>query len=267
MTRGVRVHAAMTRFLALGAVLALLAGCAATPPAGGPAAAKGDARAPARDPAITAFEARQRAAAESAFQQGRHADALWAWDTVLALAPQDAAAARRRADVAAAAEAAAQDRTQRARQAQQRGETDNATRLYLEAIAALPGGHPLAGNAADALREMERERTKRGNVVGFRAAQALQPRSGTAAERNELEHATMLAGQGEVDAAIATLEPLVARRPPDSGARALLADLLVRRADRLQPQDVPGAIAALERALQLVPGHRAAAGRLRTLRP
>lgn len=260
MTRGLST-------VALLASLALLTACAGAPPAAGTAPAKGEARAPARDPALTAFEARQRAAAESAFQQGRHADALWAWDTVLALAPQDAAAARRRAEVLAAAEAAAQDRTQRARQAQQRGEAETATRLYLEAIAALPGGHPAAGSAADALRELERERTKRGNVVGFRAAQVLQPRGGSATERNELEHATMLAGQGEVDAAIATLEPLVGRRPADSGARQALADLLVRRADRLQPQDVPGAIAALERALQLVPGHRAAAGRLRTLRP
>lgn len=247
------------------ALLALLAGCAGTPAPGG-GAPRPDARPPARPAAVVAYEARQRAEAEAAQQQGRLADALWAWDIVLALAPNDAAAAKRRAEVQALAEAGAAERVARARQAQQRGEHDAAVRLNLEALALLPGPHPTSSAAADSLREIERERTKRGNVVGFRAAQVLQ-RSPAAAERNELEHAALLAGQGDIDAAIVTLEPLVARRPADTAARNALADLLVRRAERQQPTDLPGAVAALERALQLVPGHRSASARLKAWRP
>lgn len=254
----------MKRCLGLAALgAALLAGCAGSPP---PATgARSEARAPARDPAVAAFEARQRDEAEAAFRAGRHAEALWAWDVVLALAPQDAAAARRRAEVQAAAETAAEERVARARQAQQRGETEAAVRLYLEALAILPTGHASSTAAADALREIERERTRRGNVMGFRAAQVLQPRT-PATERNELEHAAMLAGQGEVEAAIATLEAVLTRRPADTAARNALADLLVRRAERLQANDRRGAAAALERALQLVPGHRGATARMRALR-
>jgi hypothetical protein len=260
-------------------VLATLAGCASEPPATGlPASVPDGSRAPARSlDAQAQFEQRQRALAETAAQQRRWADAVWAWDVVLALRPDDTQARDQRAKAQQQADDVAADRKARAQQARQRGDLDAATRLYLEALTQAPADRA----AADALREIERQRSRRGNVQGYRVpglnlvrrpdygGWALLPeRAGAAASRsNAQEHASLMASQGDLDAAIAMLEPLAKPPRADPAVRAQLADLYWRQALRLEAKDRQAAVVALERCLQLAPRHAQAAARLKDLRP
>ncbi len=271
-------------------LLLTLAGCTTPTPSPVPPSVAPVAADPEPEPytagALGAFQARQREAAEAAMRGGQWADALWALDVLLALRPGDAALAEQRAQAERAATAAAAVRLQRARQAQQRGDADAATRLYLEALALTPGD----AAAAQALRQIERERVRRqhlgqlsrntlarrsasestmaaplptpgGSAAGPAAASTASnpPGSLPNSERNEVEHASMLAAQGEVDAAIAVLRPLALARRPDPMARRLLADLYVRQAEALLPVDRAGALAALERSLQADPSQSRAA--------
>lgn len=239
------------------AAIALLAGCAAAPEL--PPAAAPPAPAPAPVPVaadtLPAFERQQRDAAQAAARQGRWADAVWAWDVVLALRPDDAAASAARAAALASARRIAADREARAHQARQRGDIDGAVKLYLEALAVAPED----ASAANALRDIERARTRRGNLAGPRSAQS---RPAAAAGRNELEHASLLASQGEYESAIVLLTPLARS---DARARTQLADIYWRQAQRLEARDRAAAIAALRHCLQLEPGHTAAAQKLKAL--
>ncbi len=252
----------------------LLTACATSEPpqpSSGPADRPGHARSSGQD-AVERFEDRQRASAETAMQQRRWADALWAWDVVLALEPRDAKAREQRNKARAQAEAAAAERRARAQQARQKGDTEGAMRLYLEALAQWPPD----AESADALREMERQRTRRGNVNGYRApgtvpARRPYPDDGrtTAAVvtgHNEIEHASLLASQGDLDAAIAMLQPLSIGRRPDPAVRSRLADFYWRKADQIAAKDPEAAIGALQRALQLVPGHPRAMAKLKELK-
>jgi hypothetical protein len=127
------------------------------------------------------------------------------------------------------------------------------------------------------LRELERNRGRRGNALGSKATVAMAPapkHSATAPARggngeldsNDLEHASMLASQGDVEGAIAMLKPMSTGPRADASARNLLADLYVQQSDKLAAKDRAGAIRALEACLQLVPGHRNAAAKLKALR-
>jgi len=94
-------------------------------------------------------------------------------------------------------------------------------------------------------------------------ANTLPPATSGGADRNELEHASLLAGQGEVDGAIAVLRPLVTSRRADPAVRRMLADLYLRQAEALMPNRRDAAVAALERAVQADPSHTRAAARLK----
>ncbi len=219
--------------------------------------------------ALAAFERQQRDAAEAATRQGRWADAIWAWDIVLALRPRDSDAARRRTLAEEAVRATLPDRLARARAARTRGDLDAAARAYLDVLALAPDH----AAAADAMREIERERVRRHQlgqpsrvVMARRAPADAGAREPTADERNELEHASMLAGQGEINSAISTLQPLAGPRRGNAALRALLAELYLRQADQLAPTDRAGAIAALERSLSVEPNQPKATQRLRQLR-
>jgi len=237
--------------------IALVAGCASAPepPPAAAAPAPPPVLAPASSDPLPAFELQQRDAARAAERQGRWADAVWAWDVVLALRPGDAAAREARAAAQASAKSVTAEREARAHQARQRGDLDGAVKLYLEALAATPNDT----SAADALRDLERSRTRRGNLAGPRSAQS---RPAPTAGRNELEHASLLASQGEYESAIALLAPLARS---DARARAQLADIYWRQAQKLEASDRTAAIAALRHCLQLEPGHKAAAQRLKAL--
>lgn len=252
----------------------LLTACAANEPpqpSSTPTDRLGHSRSSGQD-AVERLEDRQRALAEAAMQQRRWADAVWAWDVVLALAPRDAKARDQRNKARVQAEAAAAERRARAQQARQKGDAEGAMRLYLEALAQWPAD----AESADALREMERQRTRRGNVNGYRVPGTVPARRpypddarATAAVvtgHNELEHASLLASQGDLDAAIAMLQPLSMGRRPDPAVRSRLADFYWRKAEQVAAKDPQAAIGALQRALQLAPGHPRATAKLKELK-
>ncbi|MFT7774186.1 hypothetical protein [Roseateles sp.] len=265
------------------AVTLLLAACAAPPPQTAPtpvAAPPVAVRAPSPEAALDAFSRRHREAARAAEQQSRWLDAVWGWDVVLALEPDDREALARRAAAASAADKAASDRLQQARSAQQRGDTDAAVQLYLETLAHRPDDP----SAATALREIEAARAPRRNAaaVAARAApravarnpaptlRSTAPSSTVPAAspgpRNEFEHAGLLARQGEFDAAIKLLEPLAFAPGGDREARSALADVYYRQAAMLATSDPTSAKRALMRCLQLDPRHKDAALLWRKLR-
>lgn len=258
------------------ATAVLLAACTSvpTPPAAPPAV-------PALEPvvrvpeqpyasALSAFEQQHRQKATQAAAQGRWADARAAWDVVLALRPQDEEALIRRRDAVAAAEVSVAERLPRARQAQRKGDLEGASRLYLEVLAL----DPLHADAAAALRAIESERARRSRSIAASRGLAYRPPPAPApapmpaagAVRSNVEHAAMLSRQGEVDAAIALLQPVATARRPDPAARALMADLYVQQADRLASTNRAAAISALETSLKFAPGHPMATARLRELR-
>ena len=271
-----RALAAGLRMHVVAAVAVGAWGCAGMTPAAPIGAAPVAAAAlPPDDPApgpasdLAAFERQQRDAADVASRQGRWVDAIWAWDVVLALRPRDADAARRRAQAVEAINAALPERLARARAARSRGDIDVAARAYLDVLALAPD-HAVA---ADALREIERERVRRYQlgqpsraVMARRAPANASARDATVEERSEIEHASMLASQGDLKSAIAILQPLAGPRRGSATLRALLADLYLLQAEQLAATDRAGAIAALQRSLQADPNQQQAAQRLRQLR-
>jgi tetratricopeptide (TPR) repeat protein len=262
--------------LLIAATAALISGCAdiAPAPAASPPAAA--APLPPDDPApsskaeaLATFERQQREAADAAARQGRWVEAIWAWDVVLVLRPRDAEVTRRRAQAVDALNAALPERLARARAARSRGDLDAAARAYLDVLALAPDH----ATAADAMREIERERVRRYQlgqpsraVMARRAPANTTGQGATVEERGEIEHASMLASQGDVKSAIAILQPLAGPRRGSATLRALLADLYLLQAEQLVATDRAGAIAALERSLQADPNQQQAAARLRQLR-
>ena len=253
--------------------LSLLASCAWTaacvsPPPTEPAAAP--ARATLAPVAPTsphpAFEQGQRDRALTLTREGRLADAAVAWEVLIVLRPDVSAYRERLDDVKRQIESTVAERLPRAAQAARRGEIDGAMQLYLGVLAVEPDH----AKAADALRALERERVKR-NFVGKYTRLTLTRRSISDGEmkyspkleeRNELEHASMLAGQGEFDDAIALLEQRLKSNPREPATQRLLADLYFQRVQAQPGLDKAVAIRGLERSLQLDPTHAAAKARL-----
>lgn len=259
--------------VALAGCLATLFGCSSTAPL--PASGSGTASLPVSAASRSSFEQDYRERASSAARQGRLADAVLAWEVLTVLRPDVAEYRDALADARRQIEAAVADRLPRAAQAQRRGDLDGATQLYLSVLAL----QPEQAAAADALRSIERERVKR-QQLGRLSRLTLTRRAATDAEvmadkaaaaggadRNELEHVSMLARQGELDTAIGLLERRIAANRNDRAARELLADLCERKADEaLAARDSAGAIALLEKSLRLDPTDTRVAERLKQLR-
>ena len=215
-----------------------------------------------------AFERKQRARALLLARQGQLGDAALAWEVLTVLRPDATEYRDRLAETRRQVDAAVAERLPRAAQAQQRGELDAATQQYLAVLAL----QPEQAQAAEALRAIERERNKR-NHLGKYSRLTLTRRSiaeatvpAAAPESNELEHASILASQGDVDDAIAVLERRVAADKRDDAARRLLADIYFQKGDRLAVRDKKSAAAALERSLRLDPGHVRATALLKQVR-
>ncbi|MFT3818693.1 MAG: hypothetical protein QM750_13805 [Rubrivivax sp.] len=238
-----------------------LAGCASrsTAPAAAEPAAGADAAEPLpADPPPPEHERLLAGRAARAEAQGRWADAALTWEVLSVLRPQDErvrerlGAARQRIDKLAGERLAA------AADAQRRGELDLAVQAYLEVLALDPERRA----AADALRQIERERTRRSAVGRFaappalrRAAETEPPASTQAGEaaraaNSQREHATMLARQGDLDGAIQLLRDSPALRH-DAAHRSLLADLYVQKAESLRQRQPDQARQAVNAALAL----------------
>jgi tetratricopeptide (TPR) repeat protein len=84
-------------------------------------------------------------------------------------------------------------------------------------------------------------------------------------QRNLLEHASLLAGQGELDAAIAMLSEAAQAAPRDLELRKQLAHWLETRGEQTTAKDPRAARADFERALELDPQARNARARLQAL--
>lgn len=246
---------------------AVLAGCASTP---APAPLPPPASAPAPQPAPPppdprpAVERQLQQRAETAEAQGRLADALWAREALLLLRPGDAAAAAHTARLRSLRDQRIAEAMTRGRDWQRRGDADRAQRSFLAALAL----DPAHAGAADALRQLERERQERQQPGRFArdpmaSANPSAARPGpesvrTPGDSNLAEHAAMLASQGEIDAAISLLARPGDGPRADPALRRQLAELHLRRAQALPPQRRADARAALREALRLEPGMDAA---------
>jgi tetratricopeptide (TPR) repeat protein len=248
-----------------------IAGCASAPTTVHPGAWGEAATAASPFASMAAFEASQRQSAQEFERQGRLADAAWAWEVLTVLKPDNADYRESLASVRKQIDATAAGRLQRAAQAQKHGELDTATTNYLLVLSLQPDN----AQAADALRAIERDRNKRSYLGKLsRVTLARRPSevdrapaaSRTQADRNDLEHASLLATQGELDEAIVLVERRVAADRRDAAARRLLADLCVQKADKLAARGgKASAVALLRKGLKLDPAHPRAAAMLKQL--
>jgi hypothetical protein len=234
-------------------------------------AAPADPPAATRPAALTEFEARHREIANSAGQNGRWAEVIRSLDVLQALRPEDSSLPARRLAAEEAAQALASERLRQAKLAQQRGDADVAQRHYLDVLALQPAASAAdATQAADGLRTLERERVGRQHLgvparsTFLRAPLAAARNNGKAGTsgRNDVEHASMLAAQGDVGGAISLLKPVAATGSMDAGTRRLLGDLYLRQADALWPQQRTAAITAAENGLQADPSNKTLRERL-----
>lgn len=115
----------------------------------------------------------------------------------------------------------------------------------VKTAAAKPGATDTAGNGG---KDAVTAPTGKGARAETAAAAAAP---GGGGDRNELEHIAMLSAQGEVDEAIALLERRSAQDRRDPSARRLLADLYVRKAERVAVTDRAGGISWLQKCLKI----------------
>lgn len=246
----------MRKFLGVFIAALMLGACGTTPPAE-PATPSGEVGPPTA--AGTPFERRHRERAYVAMRQGRLADAAIAWEILSVLRPDVPDYAARLAETQRHIDVAVADRLNRAQQAQRRGELDLASQQFL-AVLALQPDH---AQAADALRAVERERNRRSylgrysritltrRAIADAEAPPVVVDKARAADTAELEHASLLASQGETVDAIALLEKRVARNRRDAAAIKLLCDVYWQRAHQLESSDRAAAIKVLQRSLKL----------------
>ena len=295
VTMKVTIAAAILLTLAAG-----LAGCSSTPPNPKPetvqpsvsvaptaavsAEQSAAQSAAADDSRVLRFEQSWREAALEALGQGRLADAALAWEVLTVLRPAQAEYQAQLTKTQQAIDASVRQRLARAGMARASGEGNAAERGYLEVLALDPAN----AAAVQALRSLEQER-KRASVVGRFAAPPANLMSNASSngssnsssnnaaipslddaelaigQRNLIEHARLLAGQGEIDAAIALLSDASAAAPRDIALRRLLAQWHWQRAERSAGSQPAAARTDLERALALDPQLQGARDRLKGL--
>lgn len=239
--------------------------------------------APAADPAVSRFEQQKQDAALLAQRQGRLAEAALAWEVLTVLRPDNSEYRARLGEVRQAIDRGTAQRMARALSARQRGDAAGAERAYLDVLSL----DPRHAGAASALREIEVERNRASVVGKFVQPPNINGRSGNGSgtppaargqampapaaalpvQRNLLEHASLLAGQGELDSAIAMLNEAAVAAPRDLELRKQLVHWLEVRGEQLTARDPKAARADFERALELDPQARNARARLQALPP
>lgn len=291
----------MTARFSIAVSCILLQACASPPPAAPepPVEAAPVVVLPAQP---TTYENQQRKLALEHEKQGRLADAALVWEVLMTIRPGNDDYRERWSETRRKAALAAAERVQRGDQASARGQLDSAQAEYLAALSLQPDN----ARAGDALRKIERERNRRNHLgkltrhtltrramaeaemsprpstgptsQAATAAAAATPargedssvnKAGTAnalQDRIEVEHASLLASQGEFDAAAAMLEPWLANNRRDAAARSLMADILFQQAEGKAGSQPDIAIALLERSLQFDRKNARAAERLKQLK-
>ncbi len=218
-----------------------------------------------------AFEQQQRERARELTRQGAYGEAAVAWELLTLLRPDVDDYAEKLRRVRARVESRVAQRMQSADQAKRRGENEQAAQLYLQVLA----DEPLNTQAADALRVIERERNRR-NFLGKPSRLTLtrgamyeseQSRAPQMADRNDLEHASLLMHQSEYAEAIRLLERYVKTFPQDEAGRKALAEACFQLAERKLSAEPKAAQLLLQRAVKLDPSHDQAARRLQQLAP
>ncbi len=249
----------------------VLAACGSAPPAPQPPPADRPAPPDGATDAVSSFEAVQRERVASLEKQGRLADAAVVLEALALVRPDENRAAlselKRRIDTTAS------DRLQRARRELKKGDLDAAEQLYLSVLAVQPD----QAEAGDALRGIDRSRNRRDYLsrpprIAFARRPngvSSQPSVARADAANgdplEVEHASMLGNQGELDDAITMMERRLAGNANDLPARRALATLYFKKAQSLRGGDRGAATAAANRCLQLEPNHAGAKALLKQL--
>ncbi|WP_423600229.1 tetratricopeptide repeat protein [Roseateles sp. MS654] len=267
-------------FLALTTALALTA-CSSGP--GG--ALRGADGGPGMAP--SSFEQAQVQRAQEQVKDGQLAEAAWTWEALTVLRPDNATYRDSLAATRQLIDSGVAERIEKAKAAHKRGDLEGATTQYLGALALQPDNEP----AADALRAIERERNQKTYLgkparltlrkaappVAAKTAPKAQAATGakdkdptqvaaaTGGDRNELEHVAMLAAQGELDEPIRLLERRAPQDRNDPSAKRLLADLYVRKAEKISAIDKPGAVMLLQKCLRVDPRNARATALMRQL--
>lgn len=268
--------------------LALVMAAALAACTGGPGALRnpeGTAGAPP-----SAFEQAQVQRAQDLTKDGQLADAAWTWEALTVLRPDNAGYRDSLAATRQQIDSGVSERLDKAKAAHKRGDLDGATTQYLAALSLQPDNEA----AADALRGLEKERNQKSYLgkparvtlrkaapppvaakpvaptkaqASTSGAPAKEPAQAAAAgpDRNELEHIAMLAAQGEVDEPIRLLEKRAPLDRNDPSAKRLLADLYVRKAEKLAAIDKSGAIMVLQKCLRVDPKNARATAMMRQL--
>lgn len=294
----------MNRLLGAAVICLALQGCSTTPTPRPSEPPQDEAAAPVvlLPVASTAYEAAQRARATDLERDGRLAEAALVWEVLSVIRPHDDDYRQRLAESKRRISTSAAERTQRGDQAAAAGQLDAAVSYYLSALALQPDH----AKAADAVRGIERERNRRNHLgklsrhtmtrkamadsdmvpapqisaepvaatattrpppAVLSAAPATRPANNSpSADRIEVEHASLLASQGEFDEAISMLEKWLQGNRRDDAARRLLADVYFQQADRLAASKPEAAITLLEKSLRVERHQPRAAERLRQLK-
>jgi len=255
--------------LAGACAVALLAGCGGLAPSDPAPHVQDNLPAPPRlMPAGHNFEQRLRERATTQGRQGRLAEAAVSWEILTVLRPDSIDYGDRLRETRRVIAAAVPERLERGAAAHKRGDLDVAAAQYLAALALQPDH----AQAADALRQIERERNRR-SYLGKPSRNTLTRRAATEAqmaalppERAELEHAAMLGAQGELDDAIVLLERTLSTGRRDAAGCQMLSEMYYQKAEKQVERDKSGAVASLEKSLRVDGANARAATRLRQLR-
>lgn len=272
-------------------LLAAMAALALSACVSGPS---GSARGPDGTPGAppTGFELSQVQRAQEQVKEGQLADAAFTWEALTVLRPDNAGYRDSLAATRQLIDGGVAERVEKAKAAQKRGDLDGASTQYLAALALQPDN----AEAADALRGIEKDRNQKSYLgkparVTLRKAapppvakappKAKAPAAATAEagkdakdpkpvadagpDRNELEHIAMLAAQGELDEPIRLLERRAPQDRNDPSAKRLLADLYVRKAERIATIDKSGAVMLLQKCLRVDPKNARATALMRQL--
>lgn len=255
-------------WVALAVCCALLAACSQAPVAIEKPAEP--AQSVPQDSPNAAFEQQQRERAKELTRQGAFGEAALAWEVLTLLRPDSDEYAESLRRIRSRIETRVAQRLQAADLARRRGENDQAAQLYLQILA----DDPLNSPAAEALRATERERNKR-NFLGKPSRLTLTRNAMTdtvpsrpvplPADRNDLEHASLLMHQAEYAEAIRLLERYVKAFPQDEAARKALAEACFQLAERKLANEPKTAQSLLQRAVKLDPAHDQAVRRLQQL--